>query len=70
MSSFDSDSFGMEFGRPTENEIQMKEDTLPPKSPQFFTSYDELRKQNRDEYDKRLHHTGLQGISDPTSGPG
>ncbi len=67
MTSFDNDSFGMEFGRSIDNEMQMKEDTLPPKAPQFYTAYDDLRKQNREEYEKRSHQTGLQGLGD---GPG
>jgi len=52
MNAFDSDTsvFGaMDYH---ENETQMTEDTLPPKPPQFFTSYDNLRKQNREGYEQ------------------
>jgi hypothetical protein len=47
-----------------ENELQMREDTLPPKPPQFNTTYDELRKQNRDEYERKFHSSSLHGIAD------
>lgn len=45
-----------------ENEHQMREDTLPPRPAQYNTTYDELRKQNREAYEKRLHSSSLQGV--------
>jgi len=63
MESFDSNP--EHYPKAFENEQQM-ETKLPPKSSTYLTSYDELRKQNREDYDRRLHPSQYESPTRPT----
>lgn len=72
MSSLDSDASNTfssyDYSQPSNYDTtqQMLDDeNLPPKRPQFSTTYDDLRRQNRIDYESRQH----RNISSPAAPP-
>jgi len=56
MTSFDTESSNfsaIDYSKYDTTQQMLNDDNLPQKKPQFYTSYEELRKQNREEFESR-----------------